>query len=143
VRASDRGRAPRDVGIQPREKPRQFLERFWASRTVHSALTRWLASWGAATALVVVVLFVVIAGRTGDAGAAFDVLTGARSPFTVGVPWAAVPLAALGYLLLPALVGAVVGVTVERRLESLTRTQEDAMAEMAERLREVTRPHTD
>jgi hypothetical protein len=112
--------------VQPRASLREFAARVWESRKGLSALTLWLLTAGLSAVLLTAVCFVGTAVASGDAGYAFEVLTNVASPFRCDAAWIAVPLAVVGYLLLPAVVGAVAAVVIERQLTGMSKTLEEA-----------------
>jgi hypothetical protein len=66
--------------------------------------------------LIELALFAATALCARDAGKALDIAIGTLSPFASRADWSAVPLAILGWLLVPALAGAVVAVGLENAL---------------------------
>jgi heme A synthase len=112
--------------VQSRASIREFAARMWESRKALSSLTRWLLSAGLAAVLLTAVCFTGTAVASGDAGYAFEVLTTVASPFRGDAAWFAVPLAVAGYLLLPAVVGAVAALIIERQLAGMSKTLDEA-----------------
>ncbi len=91
-----------------------------------TALQRWLVTRGLAVLLVVALDYGALAIVLHDAGIPLMVLTGGPSPFEVGYPWLSVPLRLLGYLLVPALLGAITAFVVEGQLKELLLDREEA-----------------
>lgn len=111
---------------QPRESIPEFASRVWESRKGLSSFTRWLLTAGLSIVLVTTICFAGTAVATGDPGYALEVITSVASPFDCDAAWIAVPLAVVGYLLLPAVVGAVAAVVVERQLAGMSKSLEEA-----------------
>lgn len=119
----------------PREKRRERLRRYWLSRTSLSPVTRTVAKWSCIALVPLACLFAATGALNRDFGLAFEVLIGTRSPFEGEQPWAAVPLAAMGYLLLPAVVGAVVGLVTEHWITRTIKSHEEVLSALEERLK--------
>lgn len=92
----------------------------------HTALQRWLFTRGLVLFLVVAADYAALASALRNAGTPVLVLTGVSSPFAVGYPYISVPLLLLGYLIVPAIVGAVVALTVQRQMDQLLLHREEA-----------------
>ena len=90
------------------------------------ALQKWLIRKGTAVVAALAVNYGLLAIALRDPGAALLVLTGVVSPFETGFPWLSVPLLLAGYLLVPALLGAIAAVVIERQLRQLLIRREDA-----------------
>jgi hypothetical protein len=120
--------------------PNRLLEGVWSFRRWYrsqSGLSRWLIRRGAILLLTELMLFATTALFAGDAGKALEIAIGTLSPFASRADWLAVPLAVLGWLLIPALAGAVVAVALENALKQRSDQQvEDSVAAVLKRLQE-------
>jgi len=96
--------------------PEEVHLKMWFGET---ALQRWIFTRGSLLLSVVAVDYGALAIALRNAATPVLVLTGVSSPFAVGYPWISVPLLLLGYLLVPALVGAVVVIMVQRQIDQL------------------------
>jgi hypothetical protein len=101
-----------------------------------SDLSSWLLRWGLSLLVAVAAAFALAAWRLGSVWVAYDVLVGLTPPDGKHVPhhYTALVLSALGWLLVPALVGAVVGLVVERQVAShRSRPADETTADMPKR----------
>lgn len=99
-----------EISPQGREGPVQLSLRVW-----HSILTTpFIVRVAAVTAILLTFLIAIAAVTTNDIQNPIDVLFGIRSPFDPG-PWQLMlPISILGYLAVPAIVGLLVSLAVER-----------------------------
>ena len=114
---------------QPPERLKQRLRRWRRSARVFRPFTRWVLTWGVALALPVFVLFLATGAGGGD-WEALQILIGIESPFASDVDAVAVPLAVLGFLWLPTLIGAVAAGLIEQRLDRLRTDVESLRTEL-------------
>ena len=63
--------------------------------------------------------------RSRDAGKALDVVLGSSSPFNVGAPSFAVPLAIFSWLLVPAVIGALVAALLSQKVSDATLSESE------------------
>ena len=92
-----------------------------------SDVSRWFLRWGLGVLLLVTMSFVLAAWRLGSAWVAYDVLVGITAPDDkkITATYTALALSALGWILVPAFVGAAAGLIVERQVESHRRNPTD------------------
>jgi hypothetical protein len=119
---------------------RRRVRYWWWDR---SDLQVWILKWGTAVFLIGAALFVGTALKLCSATAALDVLLGTASPFAFGgsrVAVLTVPLAVFGWLLVPALTGAIVGGLLDESVRYWTRDEaerdRDRIARVARRQRD-------
>ncbi len=116
-----RSERPAGSHVSPRPSgPNGLLRRvrwWWWRR---SKVQVWIIKWGTAGLLVDLALLVASVFRLRSAARAIDVLLGTASPFGFEGSWTTsltVPLAILSYLLMPALMGAIVGALLDESVK--------------------------
>jgi hypothetical protein len=119
--------------------PRKVRHWWWD----RSDLQVWILKWGTSVFLIGAVLFIGTALKLCSAASALDVLLGTASPFAFrGSKVAAltVPLAVFGWLLVPALTGAIVGALLDESVRYWTKDEvqreKDRIARIASRERD-------
>jgi uncharacterized protein DUF6313 len=100
-----------EIGPPPPEGLLSFLRRWRRSLSRHRGLRYWLSVYGLVIFPSFVLLF-VINGFVVGWKAAYNVGAQIDSPWDTSAPWLAVFLSLAGWLVIPALVGAVVGQVV-------------------------------
>jgi hypothetical protein len=121
------------VTTPPRLGPVDRLRSLWASRNALGRIPRWLVTRAAPVVLVCVALFVVNGFLAGWV-TAYDVLIGITSPSAVSPSWCAWPLSLVGWAMLPALIGGVVGHVVAQQVETHhARELDDVLSELRQR----------
>src|SRR6266705_498101 len=84
------------------------------------SVAHWLKRWGTALAVLELGFGTATAAIGGDPGAALKIALGESSMFSTRADVAAVPLALVSWLLVPAVVGAVIAYLVEKAIKPLT-----------------------
>lgn len=119
------------VGQQQKESFAERTRRIWRSRKSVRPAVRIAVAYMAVLALVAVGLFLWTASNT-NGGDAFDIMAGSASAFTLHAGAPGVALAIVGYLFIPAVIGAVVATVVtargERKMRSQAEMQQDLTA---------------
>jgi hypothetical protein len=123
------------LGPQPPETLWERLTRRRKSRAKPPSLGRWLAKYAVPLIAVEVALFGGTAAETNDPGQALQVALGRTGPFVLHADWFAVPLAVWSWLLIPALVAAIVAYLMDRSLK--IRTEAAVRSAIADRMRRV------
>jgi hypothetical protein len=115
-----------DSNGQPNPGALDWLRRFFEGlRSFTKIELRIITVWGIPIALVVGVLLGLTAADTGKPGDALDILTGSGSPIQDRAGAAGVALAIIGYLLVPAFIGALVAAILGARVDRLLHDQKD------------------
>src|ERR1039457_2227140 len=112
---------------QPNPGVRDWLRRLFEGLRIFTKIElRIITAWGIPIAMVVGLLLGVTAADTGKPGDALDILTGSGSPIQDRAGGAGVALAIIGYLLVPAVIGALVAAILGARVDRLLHDQKDA-----------------
>jgi hypothetical protein len=111
---------------QPNPGVRDWLRRFFEGLRAFTKIElRIITAWGIPIAMVVGILLGFTAADTGKPGDALDILTGSASPIQDRAGPAGIALAIIGYLLVPALIGALVAAILGARVDRLLRPQKE------------------
>ncbi|MEZ0076280.1 DUF6313 family protein [Planotetraspora sp. GP83] len=101
----------------------------------------WLLTRAAWLILTFVVLFMVDGCLIGWSRA-YEVMVGITSPAAVGAPFASWGVSVLGWLMIPAFVGGVVGYVVNSQIDARRTQTEDDVAEGLRRRARASRRHS-
>ena len=115
------------------------LRRWVKGRVFTKIELRIITAWGIPIALVVGILLGLTATDTGKPGDALDILTGSGSPVQDRAGPAGIALAIIGYLLVPAIIGALVAAILGARVDRLLRDKKEAEEDFKKELVTQTR----
>lgn len=117
-----------------RPRPILWVKRIWVSRLTFAPLTRMLVGSLLGLSTVVAGLYVATSINEGDWGVGLDLLMGTAPAFSTRSDAVAVPLAVVGYLLVPAIVGTSVALIIDARMKGMVLTDEQLAEKLAEQL---------
>ncbi len=109
--------------------------------STYSSLVRWLVAYGLVAGMLVVVLVLVAVASRATLAETFEVLLGITSPFDIDGPRIVlVAISVVGWTAVPAVIGAVAGLAVDRQIAS-TFPRQEGVVDRLEAVEDKLRSH--
>jgi hypothetical protein len=94
-----------------------LVRRWWAARRLHEGITYWFIIFGAPSSVVLLAV-ILSSGLANGWWQTYELVVGIASPKTSAAPFLALTASILGWLFVPATIGALAGFFVERQITS-------------------------
>jgi hypothetical protein len=121
--------SPQPLRPQPKETLREALRRRYRSAIAVAPGVRLFLPWVASVGLIAAASFIATTALDGWVFA-LEVLLGDEKPSAGSHLWASGSLAVAGYLLVPTLVGAAVGLAVQNRHDRIRQSDQEDFEEL-------------